>query len=379
MGLSVLQLGKHYPPDIGGIESVIFNLAEGLNAIGVKCDVLCSNTINKDREDNFGDYKVIRTSCLWKTFSCSISPGLISKLKEIQSRYDVITVHLPDPMANLAVFFARPKAKIVVWWHSDIVRQKFLMPFYEPLQNWLIKRADLVIGATDPHIKDSDYAELFKNKFAIVPFGIGVENLNSKLVDVKLLEVLKLRYASRKIIFSLGRLVYYKGFNVLVDAARFLPDDYVVLIGGEGDLEKALRKQIELNGLQKKVVLIGKIPQEELSTYYNFCDVFCLSSVSRAEMFGIVQLEAMSFGKPIISSRIPRSGVSCVNIDGETGFRVSPDSPEELASAIKKICGDKKLHAEMSAACLERFQKYHSREKMAKNVLEEYKKLFLQK
>ena len=105
------------------------------------------------------------------------------------------------------------------------------------------------------------------------------------------------KYPCKKIVFSLGRLVAYKGYEYLIEAARFLDDDYVLLIGGTGPLKAELDEKIKMLGLEGKVVLLGRVSDEDLPAYYGACELFCLSSVQKTEAFGIVQIEAMSCGK----------------------------------------------------------------------------------
>jgi rhamnosyl/mannosyltransferase len=127
-----------------------------------------------------------------------------------------------------------------------------------------------------------------------------------------------------------------------------LPDDWVVLIGGTGPLENELRGMIDQLGLTGKAELLGRIPQEEISAYYHFCRVFCLPSVTRAEMYGMVQLEAMASGRPVVSTRIEGSGVPWVNRHGVTGLTVAPGDPGALACALMEIDSHEERYQAMS-------------------------------
>ncbi len=179
---------------------------------------------------------------------------------------------------------------------------------------------------------------------------------------------------NKKIVFSLGRLVAYKGYCYLVAAAKYLGDDFVVLIGGTGALESELQREIDKLGLHEKVRLLGRINDEDLPAYYGACDVFCLSSVQKTEAFGIVQIEAMSCGKPVVATRIPHSGVSYVNAHGISGLNVTPGNAYELSEAIKTIVGNKETYEHFSKGAKERYETLFTKNIMIKKCLEIYGK-----
>lgn len=365
----VLQLGKFYPPNLGGIETTIYNITEELNKRGIRCDVLCSNSKREYKEEFINNYKVYRTKSYGKLASTSISFQMISKLKEIIVNYDIVHVHHPDPMANLALFLTYPKdKKIVLHYHADIIRQKFFLKFYKPLLFWMLKRADAIIGTSSNHIEGSPFLKEFLHKVYIIPLGIKRLFFNEE-------EVKKIRnkFMNKKIVFSLGRMVYYKGFEYLIKSAEFLDNSYVILIGGDGPERKKLENLARK--FKNKVFLLGKIPQEELGNYYQACDVFCLPSIERAEAFGLVIVEAMSFGKPIVATKIPYSGVSWVNQDDITGYNVEPKNPKALAEAIIKICEKKELYTRLSQNARERFKSIFTVEAMVNKIINLYESL----
>jgi len=372
--MKVLQLGKFYPPHIGGIESVIYEITEELNRRGVKCDVLCSNSKREYKEEVIKretyQYRVIRTKSYGRILSTSITPQMISKLREIINEYDIIHLHHPDPMANLALFLSKfDRKKLVVHWHSDIIRQNLILKFYKPLLNWILKRANVIIATSPKYIEESKQLLPFKEKCVVIPLGIKKDKLCS---DSEAVSNLREKYKGKKIIFSLGRFIAYKGFEYLIESARHLPLDYIILIGGEGPLRRKYEKIIKKYNLFDKVKLLGRLPQNMLGNYYNACDVFCLPSVSKNEAFGLVIIEAMSFGKPIVATNIKGSGVSWVNQDGITGLNVEPKNPKKLAQAIKFICSNKKVYKKFSENALKRFNEEFTIDKEVSRILEVY-------
>lgn len=336
--MKILQLGKFYPPYQGGIESFTYDLTEELNNQGITTDVLCSNTNTSTTTEIMNGYNVTRAGQLITLNSTQLSFSLITCLKKIQDQYDIIHVHFPNPMANLALFITRPKAKIIIHWHSDIIKQKTLLRFYHPLLLWMLNRADKIIATSENYIEGSTYLQRFIHKVNVIPLGINKDNYPE--ASSEKIEKLRAKYSHKKIIFSLGRLVYYKGFQYLIDAAKDLPDDHVILIGGKGPLEKELNEQITKNKLQEKVFLIGRIDNEDLSTFFSACEIFVLPSIERSEAFGVVQMEAMRYGKPIISTNIKDSGVPWVNKDEVTGVVIPPKDSKAIAEAVIKITGN---------------------------------------
>jgi rhamnosyl/mannosyltransferase len=159
-------------------------------------------------------------------------------------------------------------------------------------------------------------------------------------------------------------LVHYKGFKYLVDAARYLDDDDVILIGGTGALREELQLQITENHLENRVLLLGRVSDEDLPSYYGACDLFCLSSVQKTEAFAIVQIESMSCGKPVVSCNIEGSGVPWVNADGVSGLVVETENGKTLAEAIRRIIESPNLYASLSEGAKQRFSQLFVKEKM---------------
>jgi glycosyltransferase involved in cell wall biosynthesis len=366
--MRILQLGRFYPPHVGGIESVIYEITEGLNASNIVCDVLCSNKANRLEITDHGKYRVTRTASVANILSTSISPAQVSELKKKANDYDVIHLHHPDPMATLALLSCYNGQKIVIHWHSDIIRQKVAFFFYRPLQEMLLRRSDAIIVTSPNYLESSLHLRDYKEKTQVVPIGIKVDFHPN---DRKIRELTE-RYKGKTVIFSLGRHVYYKGFEYLIDAATFLSDDFVIIIGGDGPLTPSLRKRIAEKKLDKKVVMTGTIPDSEVSSYFEVCDIFCLPSIERSEAFGVVLVEAMSFGKPLVATNIPGSGVSWVNEHNQTGLNVAPENAEELAEAFLRISENRFLQNKFSRKSRSEYQEKFTREKMIQRLIALY-------
>ena len=368
--LRILQLGKFYPIQ-GGVEKVAYDLMAGLSGQNIHCDMMCSATQGKDRVIRVNEHaNVICCHAWFKVAATMISPAMILKLRKVQSRYDIIHVHHPDPMACLALFLSGYKGKVVLHWHSDIQKQRLLLMFYRPLQLWLLRRADKIVGTTPVYLAQSPFLKSVQPKTRCLP--IGVKPMSPTSDGVK---AIKDRYPGKKIVFSLGRLVAYKGYRFLVAAAKYLSDKYVVLIGGSGALKGDLEQEIDDLGLQGKVKLLGRVSDNELPAYFGACDVFCMSSVQKTEAFGIVQIEAMSCGKPVIATNIPESGVSWVNAHGVSGLNVAPCNAKELARAIEDVTKDSATYQRYASGAAKRYNELFTQKQMIDKCKKIYREL----
>lgn len=355
--MKVLQLGKFYPIR-GGVEKVMWDLTKGLGASGVKADMLCAVLGSDNPSGGVMELEIgpgARAVCVpaWcKLAATMISPAMCRMLRRMIRRaaesgepYDIVHVHHPDPMAALALMLSGWKGRVVLHYHSDILRQKGLMKLYLPLQNWLLRRADIIVGTSPVYVAESPFLKRFRDKTTYLP--IGVEPL---MADSAAVSEIRSRHAGKKIIWSLGRLVGYKGFGYLVGAVKYLPEDYVLVIGGEGPLLQELEDRAAMDGVSDRVEFVGRLDDEERAAWFAACDVFALSSIWRTEAFAIVQVEAMSLGKPVVSTRIPGSGVGWVNEDGRSGITVPVCDSEALAGAIMEVCGSREKYGSGAAA-----------------------------
>lgn len=336
--MKILQIGKFFPPYFfGGIETVSNNLHNALQQVeDVEADFL--GFLPKSFKN---DIRVDEHIYLCKTdidkFSAQLSRSFNKKYKAIRNNYDIIIVNLPHPVANLAILKYPTKAKIVLYWHSDIVKQKKLLKLYKPFLVKMIKKASAIIGPTSVHVDESDFSRYFEEqKKFVLPYLLNYET-NPALY--------KKDENNKKIILSCGRLIYYKGFNVLVEAAKYIDDSAVIHIVGTGKLHEALEKQIRENKLENKVFLLGRLSEEELKEEYKNCYLYCFPSLERGEMMGMVQFEAFSYGKPIVSANIPRSGAPTLNEEGVTGFKVPINDPCSLAEKINILLLDTELYS----------------------------------
>jgi len=366
--MKILHIVKlFYPPEIGGVELFVNEISKEL-AKEHEVAVLCASNDNNTKTEKIDGYTVYRSGSLGRLFSTPIAPTAYFHMKKIVSHYDVIHFHHPNPLFTLLYWIIRPDQRLIVHWHSDIVRQWYFMPFFKPFQDFLLKRADRIVCTTPNYMESSPHLKNFREKCVAVPLGINPDRL---VVDEERLKRIKQEYSDKKMIFTLGRLVPYKGFEYLIKAAKDI--NAYILIGGSGKLKSELEELIEKEGVGDKVRLLGRLENTEIPAYFKACDIFVLPSVTRNEAFGIVQMEAMFFGKPLVSTNIPGSGVSWVNQNNYSGYTVEPRRPDSLSKAINSILDNDDEYKRFSENAKKRFENEFYIEKTAKRLIEIFK------
>lgn len=371
--MKILQLGKFYPI-LGGVEKVMWDLTVALNGAGVHCDMLCAKFASdaldpKDAEVMGGHLKCCRA---WaKCAGTMLAPSMLTWLRRHCREYDIIHVHHPDPMAALALRLSGYKGNVVLHWHSDIISQKAGLALYTPLQQWLIRRAAVVVGTSPVYLEESPYLRTCSSPRVPVPIGI-----NPVTFDAAEADRIRRSHSGRKLVLSVGRLVPYKGYNTLIAAAALLPKDYETVIIGEGPMLKELSSAAVTAGVADRLHFRGRVSDDELHAWMAACDVLAMTSSMKTEAFGIVQIEAFSLGKPVVSTRIPASGVSWVNAHGKSGLTVPVKDAEAVAEAIRRICEEPALKDKLGSGAAERFAQMFTIERMTKQIINVYETYF---
>jgi rhamnosyl/mannosyltransferase len=362
MNLKVLQVGKFYDPYRGGIETVLKDLCDELQS-RVELQVLVANTSARTVHEQ-RPFPVTRVASWGTLLSSSITPGFPGWLRKLPG--DILHVHVPNPVAEVSYLMAGRDRPLVAHFHSDIVRQKSLLRVYAPLLESFYRHASRIVAPTPNHISVSPFVSKFKHKCRVVPYGIRLSKFD--LTEAISRKADQLRSGGPAVLF-IGRLVYYKGIEYLIEAMSRVNAQLWVI--GTGPLESKLKQlTVQLN-VQSKVRFLGNISDEDVPAYYHACEVFVLPSVANSEMFGIVQLEAMACRKPVVATNLP-TGVSYVNVHGLTGLLVPPRNPEALAEAINKLLASSSLRQEMGEAGRKRVESEFTAAKMAAGILDVY-------
>jgi rhamnosyl/mannosyltransferase len=277
---------------------------------------------------------------------------------------DIIQFHEPFPLGDMALLLSGYKGKVVVWWHSDIVRQKVLGKILRPVTTWFLKRADSIIAATEGHIKSSPFLSQHTGKCKVVPYGLDISKYPEPLEKNYLTKKLSL-VSHKKLLFA-GRIVYYKGIDILISAMEYTKDAELFIAGG-GPLEHEMTALVARRKLQRQVHFLGVLPRNDLLAAYYDCDMFVLPSNANSEAFGIVQLEAMSYGKPVINTNLP-TGVPYVSLHEQTGLTVAAGDTLKLADAITRLIQNDKLRQRYGKAAQNRVREHFALSSMLNNL-----------
>lgn len=368
--IKMLHAAKWYTPVVGGIETVAEAITGAVNGFADMSILVCSEHKDRERGLTLDGTEIYRARTLGKLFSMPLSREYIKAFRKMAKNADVIQLHAPFPLSDLALLLSgrAKKAKIAVWWHSDVVKQKKLMLFYKPLMKYMLRRTDKIFVASEAIIEQSKHLGAFKDKIEVIPFGISIEKYERGEKKPILTEGLNVK-ESVKLLF-VGRLVSYKGVDVLLKALAKTNGAELFIIGS-GELEGALNNQAKTLGINEKVHFLGSVEEDELKSAFADCDIFVLPSVTRAECFGLVQLEAMVYGKPVINTALP-TAVPEVSIDGKTGLTVAPGDADALAGAINKLVKDKEKREEYGRAARARCEKEYSLSLMQEHLRRSY-------
>jgi glycosyltransferase involved in cell wall biosynthesis len=366
--VKILHLGKFYHPTPGGIETFLKNLAEGLVGAGDETTVLCSSTTHQGSEERLGGVRVIRSPSLGVLLSQPLTPTLWPKLRKLAREHDVVHVHTPNPLAELLTLGLPADKPVVVSHHSDVVRQRLILPFYIPVLKRFLRRSNRIAVATRSHITHSSFLPDFAAKCEVIPYGLDPIEATPETADA----AQRLRQKHGRFILFVGRLVGYKGVIHLIQAMPKI--DATLVIVGEGPLRPSLEEEARKLGGAQKIRFVGNIADpNDFRAHYEACELLVLPSVSKNEAFGLVQLEAMAFGKPTVVSRLD-SGIVEVNEDGVTGLHVPPRDSEALSSAVSSLLADDARRSAMGQAARRRFLERFTREKMVGTYRKLYEK-----
>ena len=343
---SVLHIFKVYYPDLfGGTLSVIRDICAGLKDIFSAGVLVCSSGGGKN-QIVVNDVAVERVRSFGDVLSLPAAPTYPLRLWRRIAEHDLLALHAPFPLADLVFAFGLGRNRpLVVHWHADIVSHAALRPFVEPLMRRTLRRADAIIVSDSALIENTPLLREFAGKCHTVPFGVDVAKYQRPTLQHD-------RVNTRgRLVLACGRLVPYKGFDVLVRAA--VGQSFEVWIVGEGRERERLEQLIESLGVADRVRLLGSVPESERVKLMSIADVFVMPSVTNAETFGLVQLEAMAAGRPIVNTALD-TGVPHVARDGIEAITVPPGDARKLGDAINTLIADPERRQRMGLAARQR-------------------------
>lgn len=372
--MKIIQASKAYFPHLGGIETIVKQLAEGFaKRPDIESRIVVCNDYNYKISKVCKDVHIEKTATFARIASLPISPAYPYRL--LSQSADILQIHEPFLIAPASYLAFRSLARkrfkrLVVWWHSDIVKQEIVSNLYLPLQKAILTEADAIIVASPNHITSSRILLEFKEKCHVIPFGVDLSRFTMTPACKQKVDIIRDKY-KKPIILFFGRLVYYKGAEYLIKAMESIPDAHLVVVG-KGVLQESL-ELMAAKGLGN-ISFIPYLSEEDLVAMYHACNIFVLPSVENSEAFGIVQLEAMACGKPVISSDLP-TGVTYINQDGITGVVVQKRSSQELAKAIKYLLENEKISQELGSNAQRRVESKFTVSGMVEQTLNLYSEI----
>ena len=362
--LRVLQVGKFYPPHIGGMETYLQALCQGLRS-HTDLHVIVSSEDRTSVEEVVDSVPVTRLATVLNVFSTAISPGMAAQIRS--SGADLVHIHLPNPTAVLAYLASGYRGHVVFTYHSDIVKQKVLARVFQPFLDTALQRSSAIITTSANYLATSPVLQAFRDRCHVIPYGIDTAQFEHPDPDAA--GRIRARFGERLVI-TVGRLVYYKGLEHLIRAMANVRGKLVIV--GDGPLRGKLESLAAQLGVAERVIFAGMISNAELLSYYHAAAVFVLASVARSEAFGIVQIEAMAAGLPVINTSLD-TGVPLVSVHEQTGLTVPPADPEALAAAINRLLDDSNLRQKFGQAGVLRAREEFGLDSMLERTLELYR------
>ena len=346
-----LHFAKFIPPPYAGVEAHVDTLLRTLLPEVEGTLVAGESPQGAARQEV--PYRVLSARSFGKLVAnLPLSPDVLRHARrELASgRCNIVHQHAPNPWGDLTALAADAKVPVVMTWHSDIVRQRTLLKLYRPIQRRAIQRADRIVVFTPKHYESSEQLHQVdvSRKIVKIPIGIDFSRLAPEHADPAARAEIAAFARARPIALTVGRHVYYKGYEFLLSAMARLKSDAVLVMIGTGALTEDLKRQAQELQIADRVLFMGEVGDAQLAGAVHACDFFCLPSIATSEAFGIATAEAMSCGKPTVVCYLG-NGVNYLNRDGQTSLTVPPRDVGALADAIDTLALDAALRARMGA------------------------------
>ncbi len=363
--MRILHIYKDYYPVLGGIENHVRLLAEAQARRGHEVTVLVTAPGLRTERYELGGVQVIKAGRLATVASTPLSLALPWELAHL--RPDIAHLQMPYPVGEVAQWLLGRARYTVATYQSDVVRQRRILALYAPLLRRILRSLDRVLVTSPGYLATSPFLQPVADRCRLVPLGIDVRRFLR--ADAEAVTALRRRLGTPLILF-VGRLRYYKGLQHLLRALVELPDAHLAVVG-TGPMEaewKALAAEL---GLMERVTFAGDVPDADLPAYYHACDLFVLPACERSEAYGLVQIEAMAAGRPVVCTELG-TGTTFVNQSGETGLAVPPANPQALATACHTLLGDAELRRRLGEQGRRRALEEFDVTRMAERVEEVY-------
>ncbi|MDG4893873.1 glycosyltransferase [Mesorhizobium sp. WSM4976] len=367
--MKVLHFFKTYWPDtFGGVERTIHAIAQSTAAYGVETEVLSLSRTPEENTRRLDGHMAVKARLDFELASTGFSREAFRKFRVLAGGADLVHYHFPWPFMDIVHFQSGHGKPAVVTYHSDIVKQRLILPFYRPLMTRFLRDIDAIVATSPNYLESSTVLRAFKTKSKVIPIGIdeGAYPVPSEADDAWCRSKV-----TEPFVLFVGVLRYYKGLNVLIHAAG--KARCKIVIAGSGPVERDLKQQAETLG-RDNVIFLGEIGEPRKMALLRNCLGFVFPSNQRSEAYGLSLAEAAMCGKPLISCEIG-TGTSYVNEAGRTGLVVSPSDPVQLAEAINRLVEQPTEAANWGRAARERYVRLFTADRMGKSYAELYRQL----
>lgn len=351
----------YFPYTQGGLEEAIRQIAKiSLNA-GYRVRVVCVSKTNEKLVLDGVECLSYMRSC--GNSSMPISFSMIRDFKTILADTDIIQLHYPYPIGELLTLLYSTNKPIIITFHCEILGRKLLRLCYEPLLRRLCNKASVIIPTSLNLLKSTSILSRYHYKSKIVNLWLDSQRLQN-------IPEQHISYPEKYVLF-VGVLRWYKGLDILLDAAKKIECDVIVI--GKGPLYDKLKKRISSERIYN-VKLLGYQPDEIVFQYMKNCSTFVLPSISPAEAFGQVLLEASYFHRPMITTELG-TGTSYVNLDKVTGFVVNPNDSDAIAEKVNLLLSNESIRLTMGENAYLRYLENFTEEVQGNRYLEIYSEL----
>jgi len=342
-------LAKYFPPVRGGMEQHAGLLTRAVSDV-FDTTVIAHGEGRKTIRESLYGAQIVRCGTLATLFSQPISPAYGREMR--RSQPDIVHLHAPNVLATLAALRAPRSARIVVTHHADILGREPLRSLALMAYRRVIARAAAVIVSSRNLARFSLDLPDCAGRLHVIPFSTEPELESFLADDAVRTEAAALRTRliapDQMLCVFVGRLVPYKGLDVLLHAMAQVPSLALAVIG-DGPLMEESRALVQSLGMQSRVHFLGAAEERVKQATYGAANIFAMPSVTTAEAFGISQIEAMRWGLPVVTTDLP-SGVPEVGVPGETSLIVKPRDIAALAAALQRLCNDADMRRRMGEA-----------------------------
>ena len=359
--MRVLHFFKTYWPEtFGGVERTIHAIAESTAPLGVETTVLSLSPDPAGAPRTFGGHRILKANLDLEIASTGFSREAFGAFADAAQATDIVHYHFPWPFMDVVHFATRHGKPSLVTYHSDIVKQRALKRLYTPLMYRFLGEMDAIVATSPSYLETSSVLPRYRDKTRVIP--IGLNEADYPVPEPELVTHWRTRFTRPFFLFT-GVLRYYKGLDVLVDAAKGVAADIVLI--GAGPMEGSLRQQASRLGVSN-IHFVGALDDDAKAALLGLAHGFVFPATERSEAFGLALLEGAMAGLPLVSTELG-TGTSYVNLDRRTGLVVPPNDPSSLARAMNEIIDFPEMAAQFGRAARQRFEAMFTATEMGKS------------